>query len=158
MLFAIAMTRRSSAAPEGAFAIVHSRYHADVVAALVKAARQALSDQGVAAADIRVTEVPGAWELPLAAAYLADEEDVVAVVALGCVVRGETRHFEHVADECARGLMTVQLESGVPVSNGVLAVERYEDALARAGGDLGNKGEEAALAALAMAKLAAERS
>lgn len=152
------MTRSPSTAPEGAFAIVHSRYHADVVTALVQSARQTLVAQGVATADIRVTEVPGAWELPLAAAYLADEDEVVAVIALGCVVRGETRHYEHVADECARGLMTVQLESGAPVSNGVLAVERYEDALARAGGNLGNKGEEAALAALAMAKLAAERS
>ena len=76
-------------------------------------------------------------------------------VCRGCVVRGDTRHFEHVADECARGLMTVQLTSGVPVANGVLAVERYEDAQARAGGALGNKGEEAALAALAMARLVA---
>lgn len=81
----------------------------------------------------------------------------IAVIALGCVVRGETRHYEHVADECARGLMTVQLESGVPVANGVLAVEQYEHARERAGGKLGNKGEECALAAIAMATLAAER-
>lgn len=143
--------------PEGVFAIVHSRYNDAVVQALVQAARATLQAQGVAPADIRVTEVPGAWELPLAAAYLADEEEVIAVIALGCVVRGETRHFEHVADECARGLMTVQLESGVPVANGVLAVEQYVHAQARAGGAAGNKGEEAALAALAMARLAAER-
>lgn len=147
----------ASRAPEGAFAIVHSRYNEDVVRALVQAAKATLQANGVDAGDVRVTEVPGAWELPLAAAYLADEEDVIAVIALGCVVRGETRHYEHVADECARGLMTVQLESGVPVSNGVLAVEKYEHAQARAGGTLGNKGEEAALAALAMAQLAAQR-
>lgn len=143
--------------PEGVFAIVHSRYNDDVVQKLVRGARDSLQSQGVAGGDIRVVEVPGAWELPLAAAYAADEEDVVAVIALGCVVRGQTRHYEHVADECARGLMTVQLESGVPVSNGVLAVERYDDALERAGGALGNKGEEAATTAVAMARLAAAR-
>jgi 6,7-dimethyl-8-ribityllumazine synthase len=150
-------TSSSPTAPEGVFAIVHSRYNDDVVQALVKGARGALQSHGVAGTDIRVLEVPGAWELPLAAAYLADDEDVIAVIALGCVVRGETRHYEHVADECARGLMTVQLESGVPVANGVLAVERYEHAVERAGGALGNKGEEAALAALAMARIASDR-
>lgn len=147
----------NEAVPQGVFAIIHSRYNADIVQALVKAARTTLAAHGVAERGLRVIEVPGAWELPLAAAYLADEEDVVAVIALGCVVRGETRHFEHVADECARGLMTVQLESGVPVANGVLAVEHYDHAVERAGGRHGNKGEEAALAALAMARLAAER-
>jgi 6,7-dimethyl-8-ribityllumazine synthase len=75
------------------------------------------------------------------------------VVALGCVVRGDTRHFEMVADECARGLMQVSLEHALPVANGVLAVDRHADAEARAGGAHGNKGEEAALAALEMAAL-----
>jgi len=150
-------TPSSPSAPEGVFAIVHSRYNDDIVQALLKGARTALLSQGVAAGDIRVLEVPGAWELPLAAAYVADDEDVIAVVALGCVVRGETRHYEHIADECARGLMIVQLESGVPVSNGVLAVEQYQHAIDRAGGAVGNKGEEAALAAFAMARIAAER-
>lgn len=141
--------------PDGTFAIVHSRWNDAVVQPMLAAARATLADAGVVAGAIEVVEVPGAWELPLAAAHLADREEVVAVVALGCVVRGDTRHFEHVADECARGLMTVQLTSGVPVANGVLAVERYEDAQARAGGALGNKGEEAALAALGMARLLA---
>jgi 6,7-dimethyl-8-ribityllumazine synthase len=143
--------------PEGVFAIVHSRYNEDIVTKLVAGARAGLRAQGIAERDIRVLEVPGAWELPLAAAYLADEDDVIAVIALGCVVRGQTRHYEHVADECARGLMTVQLESGVPVANGVLAVEHYDHAAERAGGSVGNKGEEAALAALAMARIAASR-
>ena len=75
------------------------------------------------------------------------------MVALGCVVRGDTRHYEHVADECARGLMRVALDHRIPVANGVLAVEDYEHARARAGGVHGNKGEEAALAALEMASL-----
>ncbi|MEO7251730.1 MAG: 6,7-dimethyl-8-ribityllumazine synthase, partial [Arenimonas sp.] len=76
-----------------------------------------------------------------------------ALVALGCVIRGQTRHYEHVADECARGLMRVALDHGMPVANGVLAVEAHAHAQARAGGEHGNKGEEAALAALEMAQL-----
>lgn len=145
----------SSALPDGTFAIVHSRWNEAVVRPMLAAARATLAGAGVAAEAVEVVEVPGAWEIPLAVAHLADREDVVAVVALGCVVRGDTRHFEHVADECARGLMTVQLTAGVPVANGVLAVERYEDAQARAGGALGNKGEEAAQVALEMARLLA---
>jgi Riboflavin synthase beta-chain len=75
------------------------------------------------------------------------------VIALGCVVRGDTRHYEHVADRCAEALMRTQLDHRLPVANGVLAVERYEDAEARAGGSHGNKGEECALAALEMVNL-----
>jgi len=97
--------------------------------------------------------VPGAWELPQAAALLAAREQHVAIIALGCVVRGETRHYEHVADECARGLMRVSLDYQLPVANGVLAVEDHVHAEARAGGNHGNKGEEAALAAMEMANL-----
>ena len=76
-----------------------------------------------------------------------------ALIVLGCVIRGDTRHYEHVADLCAQGLMRVALDTGVPVLNGVLAVEKFEDAQARAGGSHGNKGEEAALAALEMVNL-----
>lgn len=97
--------------------------------------------------------VPGAWEIPLAAARIAHGGTHAAVIALGCVVRGDTRHYEHVADRCAEGLMRVSLDYRLPVANGVLAVERHEDAEARAGGNHGNKGEEAALAALEMAHL-----
>ena len=92
-------------------------------------------------------------ELPVAAARVIDRGEYAAVVALGCVVRGDTRHYEHVSDECARGLMRVALDTGVPVLNGVLAVEMFADAEARAGGAHGNKGEEAATAAIEMANL-----
>ena len=102
---------------------------------------------------VDVIRVPGAWELPLAAAKLARAGSHVAIVALGCVVRGDTRHYEQVADGCSDGLMRVQIDHGVPVANGVLAVDRFEDAQARAGGSHGNKGEEAALAALEMVNL-----
>jgi 6,7-dimethyl-8-ribityllumazine synthase len=97
--------------------------------------------------------VPGAWELPLAAARIGAAGKHVAIVALGCVVRGDTRHYEHVADRCAEGLMRVALDYKLPVLNGVLAAERFEDAEARAGGSHGNKGEEAAMAAIEMHNL-----
>jgi 6,7-dimethyl-8-ribityllumazine synthase len=97
--------------------------------------------------------VPGAFEIPGAIAQAARTSPYEGYVALGCVVRGETRHYEHVADECARGLMDVSLQHALPVANGVLAVEKHADAEARAGGVHGNKGEEAALAALEMAWL-----
>jgi 6,7-dimethyl-8-ribityllumazine synthase len=89
----------------------------------------------------------------VAAQRLASGGGHRALIVLGCVVRGDTRHYEHVADLCAEGLMRVALDTGVPVLNGVLAVERFEDAEARAGGSHGNKGEEAALAALEMVNL-----
>ena len=135
------------------FAILASRWNPRISDALVAGARKAFADHGVAGDAVDVVRVPGAWELPQAASRLASAGRHAALVALGCVVRGETRHFEHVADRCAEGLMRVALDSGVPVLNGVLATERLEDAEARAGGRHGNKGEECALAAIEMADL-----
>ncbi|MBB5014531.1 6,7-dimethyl-8-ribityllumazine synthase [Rehaibacterium terrae] len=140
--------------PAGArLAIVASRWNPRIVDTLVEGARQAFADHGVPAEALDVVRVPGAWEIPLAAARLAAAGRHQALVALGCVVRGDTRHYEHVADRCAEGLMRVALDFRLPVANGVLAVERHEDAEARAGGAHGNKGEEAALAALEMLNL-----
>lgn len=135
------------------FAIVASRWNPRITDTLVEGARTALLGNGVGVAGIDVVRVPGAWEIPLAARAVAAAGQHVAVIALGCVVRGDTRHYEHVADGCAQGLARVALDFGLPVANGVLAVERHEDAEARAGGSHGNKGEEAALAALEMASL-----
>lgn len=135
------------------YAIVASRWNPRIVDALVDGALHALREHGVADAAIDLVRVPGAWEIPQAAAKLAGAEGCAAVLALGCVVRGDTRHYEHVADGCAQGLMRVALDCRVPVLNGVLAVERHADAEARAGGAHGNKGEEVALAALEMADL-----
>ena len=144
-------------APDGArFAIIASRWHPRITDVLVAGARQSLAGNGVGEDAIDVVRVPGAWEIPLAAGRLAAAGDHAAIIALGCVIRGDTRHYEHVADRCAEGLMRVQLDTGVPVLNGVLAVERIEDAEARAGGSHGNKGEEAALAAIEMAHLLAQ--
>ena len=138
------------------FAVVASRWNAPIVDALVTAAMQTLQQRGVADDDLDVIRVPGAWEIPVVVAKLAAQGRHAAIIALGCVVRGDTRHYEHVADGCAQGLMRVQVEHRMPVLNGVLAVEREADAQARAGGSHGNKGEEVALAALEMTRLWSE--
>ena len=141
------------AATGARFAILASRWNPRITDALVDGARQAMQDQGVVESDIDLVRVPGAWELPVAAAALAATGSYSALVALGCVVRGETRHYEHVADECAKGLMRVAIDYRLPVANGVLAVEDPAHAQSRAGGAHGNKGAEAALAALEMSRL-----
>ena len=135
------------------FAIVASRWNPRIVDALVDGARAAFAANGVREDAIDFIRVPGAWEIPLAAERLARGARHAAIVALGCVVRGDTRHYEQVADGCAQGLMQVALTHALPVTNGVLAVEQHEDAVARAGGAHGNKGEEAALAAIEMSDL-----
>jgi len=141
-------------APPGArFAIIASRWNPRIVDALVGAARATFERSGVAAEAVDVIRVPGAWEMPLVAARLARGGGHAAIVALGCVVRGDTRHFEHVADTCAEGLARVQIDHGVPVANGVLAVDELVDAENRAGGSHGNKGEECALVAIDMSNL-----
>jgi 6,7-dimethyl-8-ribityllumazine synthase len=135
------------------FAIVASRWNPRIVDALVAGARATLGEHGVADAALDVVRVPGAWEIPVVAAQLAAGGKHAAILALGCVVRGDTRHYEHVADGCAQGLMRVALDHRVPVLNGVLAVELHADAEARAGGKHGNKGSEVALAALELVNL-----
>lgn len=141
-------------APAGArFAIIASRWNPRITDALVAGARRTFADHGVGEDAIDVVRVPGAWELPVVAARLAANGRHAAIVALGCVVRGDTRHYEQVADGCSDGLMRVALDHRIPVANGVLAVERFEDAQARAGGSHGNKGEEAAMVVLEMSQL-----
>lgn len=146
-------------APEGArFAIIVSRWNARITEALLDGARKAMQGHGVDEEAVDVFRVPGAWELPLLAARLASTGGYAGIVALGCVVRGDTRHFEQVADGCSEGLMDVAMEFGLPVANGVLAVDRIEDAEARAGGNHGNKGEEAAMVVIEMSDLLARFS
>jgi len=141
-------------ASQGArFAILASRWNPRITDALVAGARKTFAEHGIADDMVDVVRVPGAWELPLAAARIAGARTHAAIVALGCVVRGDTRHYEHIADGCSHGLMRVALDHAIPVCNGVLAVEAHEDAAKRAGGSHGNKGEEAALVALEMTQL-----
>ena len=131
-------------------AIVVSRFNEVATGRLAAGARTCLLERGFAPSQIDEFWVPGAFELPLAADRLATRGDYDAVVALGCVIRGETPHFEFVSAEAARGLGEVALKHGLPVAFGVLTTDDAEQAMARAGGKHGNKGWEAAEAALEM--------
>jgi 6,7-dimethyl-8-ribityllumazine synthase len=134
-------------------AVVASRFNAEICDPLLEAAVQALKDCGVSEENISIYRVPGAFEMPLALQGIANLEHYDAAVALGCVIRGETPHFDYVCGETARGVMDVSLKTGLPIGFGLLTTENQEQARARAGGPLGNKGAEAALAALEMAGL-----
>lgn len=129
-------------------AIAAARFNQHIVAPLLEAATRTLVAHGVDADAMRVVRVPGAFELPLAAQRLARTRQYDAIICLGAVVRGDTPHFEFVSGECARGLMRVALDHDLPVLFGVLTTDTEAQALARCGGAAGNKGEEAALAAL----------
>lgn len=135
------------------FAIVAARFYAEIAEHLVAGAEQALRQCGVASSDMRVYDVPGCFELPLACLEIIDGGDYDAVVALGAVVRGQTPHFEYVAGECARGLMDVQLATRVPIGFGVLTTETLAQAQERADPARGNKGYSAAMAAASLLTL-----
>jgi 6,7-dimethyl-8-ribityllumazine synthase len=148
------------------FAIVRARFNDPITAALLDGALRGFADAAGGETRVDISEVPGAFELPLAAKWLAATGDYAAVVCLGCVIRGETPHFDYVAGEAARGIAQVALESGVPVIFGVLTTDSAAQAWARAGKKRrglkshasagpggGNKGYEAALSAVAMAEL-----
>jgi 6,7-dimethyl-8-ribityllumazine synthase len=137
--------------PDERVAIVASRYHAPIVQRLLDGAVAELSRAGIAPARVTVAVVPGAFELPLAAKRLAAAGGHAAVIVLGCVIRGETPHFDYVCGEAARGVTLASLETGVPIAFGVLTADTVEQAEARAGGTHGNKGAESAAAALELA-------
>ncbi|HEX6535435.1 MAG TPA: 6,7-dimethyl-8-ribityllumazine synthase [Gemmatimonadaceae bacterium] len=134
-------------------AVVASRFNETITQRLVDGALDALTRHGAAFDDIDVVWVPGAWELPAAARFLLASERYHALVALGAVIRGETPHFDYVAGEASRGLADASAEFDVPVGFGLLTCDTMEQAEARAGGEHGNKGWDAALAALEMADL-----
>jgi 6,7-dimethyl-8-ribityllumazine synthase len=134
------------------FAVVVAEFHDDITTRLLEGARECFAKHG--ATTVVEHWVPGAFELPLAAQLLAETGRYEAVVTLGCVIRGETPHFEYVSGECARGLQQAMLATGVPIAFGVLTTETHAQAEARAGGDHGNKGWDAALTAIQMAAFA----
>ncbi len=135
------------------FGIVVSRFNSLITRSLLEGALDALRRHGVAEEDVTVVWVPGGFELPQAALRLARSGRVHAVVALGAVIRGATPHFDYVAAEVAKGIAQAALQTGVPVTFGVLTTDTLEQAIERAGTKAGNKGAEAALAALEMARL-----
>jgi 6,7-dimethyl-8-ribityllumazine synthase len=135
----------------GAYAIAVARFHEEVAERLLAGARSAFVESGQR--DVEVFDVPGAFELPLAASYAARSSRFAGVACLGAVIRGETDHYELVCAEAARGVMQVQLETGVPCAFGVLTCDTIEQALARAGGQKRDQGRHAAEAVLRMAAL-----
>jgi len=144
--------------PAGArFTLVASRFNSFIVEPLVAGALDALARHGADLAKVTLVRVPGAWEMPLAALKIAEAGGgarVDAIVALGCVIRGATPHFDYVAGEAAKGLAAVQIKTGVIVSFGVLTTDSIEQAIERAGSKAGNKGWDAAVSAIEMVSLA----
>jgi 6,7-dimethyl-8-ribityllumazine synthase len=134
-------------------AVVVSRFNEAVTRALVDGALDALVRHGVSFEDIDIIWVPGAWELPLAARHAMASDQYEAIVALGAVIRGDTPHFDFVAGEASRGLADASRDSEIPLGFGLLTCDTMEQAMARCGGEHGNKGWDAALAALEMADL-----
>ena len=137
------------------FGVAASRFNGALVDQLLGGALDCLQRHGAAGEAIEVVRVPGAWELPVALEWLAASGRFHALVALGVVLRGDTPHFDYICAECSRGISRVTERHGVPVAFGVLTCDTVEQAAARAGGKAGNKGWEAALAALEMADLRA---
>lgn len=133
------------------FGIVASRFNDFIVDRLLDAAIGTLLKHGVAAGDIEVVRVPGAFETPLAIKKLATSRRYNALIALGCVIKGATPHFDHVAREASRGIAEVSANEEIPVGFGILTVDTIEQAIERAGTKAGNKGADAALAAIQMA-------
>jgi 6,7-dimethyl-8-ribityllumazine synthase len=138
------------------FAIVAGRFNEYIVKSLVSGAVDAITRCGGAAAEIRVVWVPGAFEIPAAARKLASMGKVDAIICLGAVIRGATPHFDHVAGVASRGVADVAASAAIPVVFGVLTCDTIEQAIERAGTKAGNKGHEAAMAAIEMADLFAQ--
>lgn len=135
------------------FAIVVSEWNDDITEALFDGAYQTLISLGAKKGNILRKNVPGSFELPLAAQRMAKKKNIDAVICLGCVVQGETPHFNYICQAVALGIMKVNLSTGKPIAFGVLTTLNKKQALERAGGALGNKGEEAALSAVKMLAL-----
>lgn len=144
--------KEQSAAPY-AFAIVAARFHDYLTDKLADSARETLLACGADPEKITLVRVPGAFELPLVAKKLASSGNFAAVICLGCLIRGQTSHFDHIAGACAKGIIDVGLQTGVPVTFGVITAETAEQAAERAGDGPRNKGVEAARAAIEMAAI-----
>ena len=139
---------------ETRIAIVASRFNDFIVTRLVDGAIDALSRHGVLPGNITIVRVPGSWEIPLACSHIAANKRVDAIIALGCVIRGSTPHFDHVASEVSKGIASVSLSSKLPIAFGVLTTDTIEQAIERAGTKMGNKGWDSALCAIEMVCLA----
>lgn len=135
------------------FGVVTSRYNNSITESLERVALEVLKSAGASEKQLDVLSVPGAFELPLAAKKLAEAGAVNAIITIGCVLRGETSHYDYICSEVARGIQLAQMDTGVPIIFCVLTCDTMEQAVERAGPGVGNKGYEAGLAALEMASL-----
>lgn len=135
------------------YLIIASRFNEMISRALLQGAKDTFSEAGLNASDLEEIWVPGCFELPVVAAEAARSQRYSGIICLGCVIQGETPHFDYVAGETARGLMQVGIDTGVPVIFGVLTTENEQQALARSGLKGGNKGRDAAQAALSMSRV-----
>ena len=145
--------RGSEVASGCRFAVVVSRFNEDITAGLLAGARATLSAAGVSDADVTLVHVPGAFELPATALRLARTGEFDAIICLGCLIKGDTMHFEYIAEAASQGIMNVTVATGVPVAFGVLTTMTDEQAIVRSAPGDGNKGGEAARAAIDMATL-----
>ncbi len=135
------------------FGLIVSRFNSLITERLLDGAKDCLIRHGASEKDLDVARVPGSWEIPLAVKWMADANRYDALIALGCVIRGGTPHFDYVAGEVTKGSAAVQMNAGVPVALGVLTTDTIEQAIERAGTKHGNKGWEAAIAAIEMVSL-----
>ena len=135
---------------QGSYGIVYTSWNADVVQDLLNETKKELLKQGVDAKNIAIKEVPGAFELPLATQFLAEEKEISAVISLGAIIRGDTPHFDFISSACIEGLQNVALKTSVPVICGVLTINTVEQALERSEPSKMNKGKEFALSAMSM--------
>ena len=145
--------RGTGTAPGGRFAVVVSRFNEEITEGLLRGARQALAEALVSDADVTVMRVPGAFEIPITALRAAETGHFDAVICIGCVIKGETMHFEYIAGTVCQAIADAASATGVPIALGVLTTLTEEQAIARAADGPGNKGREAALAAVEMATL-----
>ncbi|MFO0959625.1 MAG: 6,7-dimethyl-8-ribityllumazine synthase [Isosphaeraceae bacterium] len=139
--------------PSGRFAVVVARFNGLITESLLSGCLDAFQRHGVAGDRLDVVRVPGSFEVPVVARRLAETKGYAAVVCLGCIIRGETGHYDHVAGQAASGVMLAGMATGVPVIFGILTTDTVDQALNRAGIKSGNKGADAALAAIEMANL-----
>jgi 6,7-dimethyl-8-ribityllumazine synthase len=135
------------------FAIIASRFNNFIVDRLADGAIDTLVRHGADPANITLVRVPGSWELPLVAARVADKGNVDAIIAVGALIRGATAHFDYIASECTKGLSSISMKTGIPIAFGVLTTDTIEQAIERAGTKAGNKGAEAAMAAIEQVSL-----
>lgn len=135
---------------KGKVGIVHAQWNEEITGALLSGARDLLIRSGISASRITEVAVPGSFELPLAAQRLAMKKDVAGVICIGCLIQGDTPHFDYISQAVSHGLMDVGLKFNKPVIFGVLTTNTMQQAIDRAGGKLGNKGEEAAATLLGM--------